>query len=80
MDTTGWDDLREEVCTQLENGRNMGEPELDTMTRLIWLERMNTLDAIEKAVTAALDLERGLNMRKAKVLQWKRPLQSSGPF
>ncbi len=48
------------------------------MTRLIWRERQDKFDAIEKAVTAALNLERGLAMRKARVLQWKPPLRSSG--
>jgi hypothetical protein len=77
-----WEDVREEVCTHLEIGKSRGESELDTVTRLIWLERVNALDAIEKAVAAALaiDLERGLATRKARVLQWKPPLRSRGPL
>jgi hypothetical protein len=71
MDAATWEDVREEVCTQLEIGMSRGEAELDTMTRLIWLERQDKFDAIEKAVTAALNLERGIAPRKAKVLQWK---------
>jgi hypothetical protein len=71
MDSADWDDAREEVCTQLEIGMSKGETELETMTRLLWLERQNNLDAIERAVAAALDRERGLVSRKAKVLQWK---------
>jgi hypothetical protein len=78
MDTAGWEDLREEVCTQLEIGMSRGEAELDTMTRLIWLERQDKVDAIERAVTDALTLERGLAIRKARVLPWKPPLRSSG--
>jgi hypothetical protein len=80
MDAAGWEDVREEVCTQLEIGMSRGETELDTVTRMIWLERQDKFDAIEKAVTAALNLERGLATRKARVLQWKSPLRSSGPF
>ena len=51
-----WEDVREEVCTQLEIGMSRGETELDTMTRLIWLERQDKVDAIERAVTDALTL------------------------
>jgi hypothetical protein len=80
MDIADWEDLREEICTHLEIGRSMGETELDTMTRFVWLERQLHLDAIEKAVAAALDRERGLVTRNARVLQWKPPLRSSGPF
>jgi hypothetical protein len=80
MNGAGWADVREEVCTHLEIGKSRGEAELDTVTRLIWMERLNTLDAIEKAVAAALDLERGVATRKARVLQWKPPLRSRGPF
>jgi hypothetical protein len=80
MDIADWEDVREEICTHLEIGRSMGETELDTMTRFVWLERQMHLDAIEKAVAAALDQERGLVTRKARVLLWKPPLRSSGPF
>jgi hypothetical protein len=80
MNTAHWADVREEVCTHLEIGRGMGETELETMTRLLWLERQNNLDAVENAVAAALDRERGLVTRTARVLQWKLPLRSPGPF
>jgi hypothetical protein len=80
MDGADWEDVREEVCTHLEIGKSRGESELDTMTRLIWFERLKTLDAIEKAVAAAIDLERGLAIRKARVLQWKPPLRSRRPI
>ena len=73
-----WEDVREEVCTLLEIGMAAGETELDTVTRLIWLERQNNADAIEKAVAAALNGERGLVTRKASVLPWKAPSRSHG--
>ena len=80
MDSAAWEDVREEICAQLEIGMIKGETELETMTRLVWLERQNNLDAIEKAVTAALDRERGLVTRRARVLEWKPPLRSpDGP-
>jgi hypothetical protein len=78
MDDAGWEDIREEICMQLEIGMSKGETELETMTRFIWLERQNNLEAVENAVAAALARGRGLITSKAKVLQWKPPLRSSG--
>jgi hypothetical protein len=71
-----WEDVREEVCTNLEIGMIKGETELETINRLIWLERQNNLRAIEKAVAEALDRERGLVTRRARVLQWRLPVGS----
>jgi hypothetical protein len=67
-----WEDLREEVCTLLEIGMSQGETELDTVTRLIWLERQKTLEVIENSVATAI--KDGEAARKARVLQWKPPL------
>jgi hypothetical protein len=80
LNTSEWEDVRAEVSAHLELGLSKGETELDIVTRLIWLERQNNLGAIEKAVTAALNRERGLVTRQARVLQWKPPLRSSGRF
>jgi hypothetical protein len=80
MDTADWEDVREEVRMHLEMGMDAGETELDTVTRLVWLERQNYLGAIEKEVAAALDRERGLVTRKGRVLQWKPPLRLAGRF
>jgi hypothetical protein len=80
LNISDWEDVREEVCAHLELGLSKGETELDIVTRLIWLERQNNLGAIEKAVAAALDRERGLLTRQARVLQWKPPLRSSARF
>jgi hypothetical protein len=74
-----WEDVREEVCTKLEIGMSQGETELDVVTRLIWLERQNNLNAIEEAVTKALLRERGL-VKTATVLQWKPRRRLAGPF
>jgi hypothetical protein len=76
MDAAGWEDVKEEICTQLEIGMSQGETELETMTRFVWLERMKNLDAIENAVAAALAREQGPITSKARVLQWKQPLRS----
>ncbi len=78
MNNAAWEDLREEVCTHLEMGTVRGETELDIMTRLIWLERQSHLEAVEKAVAAALSCEPAVPTRKGKVLQWKQPSRSAG--
>jgi hypothetical protein len=83
MNTRCWQDLREEVCTHLEIGKSNGETELDTMTRLIWLERQNAIAAIEEAVNFAHGRARELivkEARKARVLQWKPRSRTHGPF
>jgi hypothetical protein len=79
MSNGDWEDLREEVCKCLEIGMNKGETELDTMTRLVWLERQKHLDlcvaleTILRVSTAALERERGLAAKKAVILQWGKP-------
>jgi hypothetical protein len=62
---------------QLEIGMSKGETELETMTRFVRPERLHTADVIEKAVAAALEREHG---KKARVLEWRLPLRSQGPF
>jgi hypothetical protein len=79
MDGGGWEDLEEQVCTQLEIGVGKGETELETLTRLIRLERLNFEEAIEKAGAHASDCERELVIRKARVIEWKPPSRSFGP-
>jgi hypothetical protein len=80
MDSVKWDDVKEEICTQLEIGMSKGETELETMTRFVWLERRHNLQAIENAVADALARQYGPTTSKGRVLQWKQPLRSSGPF
>jgi hypothetical protein len=75
-----WEDVREEVCTKLEIGMSQGETELDTVTRLVWIERQGNLDAIEEAIATALRRERGMVPRTATLLQWRPRLRTRGPF
>jgi hypothetical protein len=84
MSNGDWEDLREEVRTYFELGLNKGETELDTMTRLVWLERQKHVDlcvALETILslsTAALvEHERGLAAKKAVILQWYKPKPKS---
>jgi hypothetical protein len=35
MDAAGWEDVKEEICTQLEIGMSQRETELETMTRFV---------------------------------------------
>jgi hypothetical protein len=74
-----WEEVREEVCTKLEIGMSQGETELDTVTRLVWIERQGNLGAIQEAVATALHRERRMVAGTAAVLQWKPRLHLLGP-
>jgi hypothetical protein len=39
MSADYWEDLKEEICTQLLIGKENGEAELETMARIVWSER-----------------------------------------
>ncbi len=83
MSNGDWEDLREEVRTYLELGVNKGETELDTMTRLVWLERQKhvdlcvALETVLRVSTAVLERERGLDTKQALILQWRKPKPKS---
>jgi hypothetical protein len=36
MNAGDWDDLKEEICTELLLGKENGEAELETMARIVW--------------------------------------------
>jgi hypothetical protein len=87
MSAAGWEDLKEEICTKLLLGKENGEAELETMARIVWVERQKylalpiserlqqffqaALEAIEKPVTSPVDRECGSDPRKGKLLKWK---------
>jgi hypothetical protein len=87
MSATDWEDLKEEICTKLLLGKESGEAELETMARILWLERERyftltiserlqqfyeaALEAVDKPVTSPVDLERGAGSPKGKLLKWK---------
>jgi hypothetical protein len=93
MSADNWEDLKEEICTQLLIGRENGEAQIETMARIVWLERQKyltseqlrkaalaALDAVEKAVTSSTDQQRGVDFPKGKLLTWKtrpRPVGES---
>jgi hypothetical protein len=78
-----WEDVREEVRTYLSIGRENGESELETMTRLVWLERHKSgnlhaaLEAIEGFVNAALEGDESAAAKNSNVLEWKPALRSA---
>jgi hypothetical protein len=43
MSTADSEDLKEEICTQLLLGKENGEAELETMARMVWVERQKYL-------------------------------------
>jgi hypothetical protein len=77
MDDCAFEDVREEICTLLAIGHENGEPELETITRLILLERQRNvclslaLAALQAEAAAALERERTAAARKHNVLEWK---------
>ena len=77
MESGGWDDLKEEICTHLSIGKENGEAELETITRIVWLERQKclifnyALETIKATAASALEENRGAGFTKGKVLKWK---------
>jgi cell division protein FtsI/penicillin-binding protein 2 len=85
MSAAEWEDLKEEICTELLIGKENGEAELETMARIVWVERQKyltltiserlqqffeaALKAVEKPVTSPA--ERGADSGKGKLLKWK---------
>jgi hypothetical protein len=43
MSAADWEDLKEEICTELLLGKDNGEAELETMVRIVWVERQKYL-------------------------------------
>jgi hypothetical protein len=94
MSAADWEDLKEEICTELLLGKENGEAELETMTRIVWVERQRyltvpiserlqqffeaALEAVDKPVTSPVDLELGADCRKGKLLKWKTRSRSIG--
>jgi hypothetical protein len=87
MSGADWEDLKEEICTELFLGKENGEAELETMARIVWVERQKyltltiserlkqfyeaALEAVGEPATSPVDLERGANFPKGKLLKWK---------
>jgi hypothetical protein len=87
MSATAWEDLKEEICTKLLLGKENGEAELETMARIVWVERQKyftmtiserlkqfyeaALEAVERPVTSPVDGERSADYPKGKLLKWK---------
>jgi cell division protein FtsI/penicillin-binding protein 2 len=85
MSAAAWEDLKEEICTELLLGKENGEAELETMARIVWVEREKcltltiserlqqiyeaALEAVEQPVTSPVALERGSDSCKGKLLK-----------
>jgi hypothetical protein len=94
MSAADWEDLKEEICPQLLLGKENGEAELETMSRIVWLERQKyltvtiseqlqqffetALEAVNKPVTSPVDRQRGADFPKGKLLKWKTRSRSIG--
>ena len=90
MSEHDWEDLKEEICTQLLIGKENGEAELETMARIVWLERQKCLNllisgqlrmaadaALEAAKKTSIDQQSG-GLSKGNVLEWKLRSRSTG--
>jgi hypothetical protein len=87
MCAADWEDLKEEICTELFLGKENGEAELETMARIVWAERQRyltltisellqqffkaALEAVEQPVSPPVGRERGAASDKGKLLRWK---------
>ena len=91
MSEHDWEDLKEEICTQLLIGKENGEAELETMARIVWLERQKCLNlpisgqlrmaadaALQAAEKTSMDQERGAGLREGNILEWKTRSRSTG--
>jgi hypothetical protein len=92
MSAADWEDLKEEICTALLLGKENGEAELETIARIVWVERQKcltvpiserlkqffeaALEAVDKPVTSPVDRERSADSRKGKLLKWKTSSRS----
>lgn len=79
MAVSEWEGTKEEICAHLQMGGNKGELQLDTITRLICMERQkhadlcNALKTIQSVSRAALQRERGVVAKHASLLKWRKP-------
>jgi hypothetical protein len=79
-----WEDVREELCTLLAIGFESGEPELDTITRIVLLERQKNIclslafEALRAEADASLERDLRAVAKGGNVLEWKVPIRSVG--
>jgi hypothetical protein len=67
MSGADWEGLKEEICTQLLIGKENGEADLETIARIVWLERQKFLtltisEWLEEVYEAALEMLRNLRL------------------
>jgi hypothetical protein len=96
MSAADWEDLKEEICTQLFLVKENGEAELETIAGIVWAERERyltltiserlqqffeaALEAVEKPVNPPVGRERGADFPKGKLLKWKTRPRPIGAF
>jgi hypothetical protein len=77
---TNLEAIQVEMRQKLKDGRKRGETELETTSRLVWLERQklyamrHAMEAIMGDAAAALDLEREISSKSGILLRWYKPL------
>jgi hypothetical protein len=73
------EEIRLEVRDRLENGRQKGKTEVETVSDIVWKERQKqyalllALEEITQVASAALDREKERFNKPAEVLEWRQP-------
>jgi len=74
------EEIRLEVRDRLEDGRQKGKTEVETVSDIVWKERQKhyalllALEEISRVASAALDRENERFNKPADVLEWRKPL------
>jgi hypothetical protein len=81
MKDSDLEEIRLEVRQKLENGKEKGEAEVETMSHIVLKERqkqaalLSALEEISQVASAVLDREKERFNSPANVLEWPKPLQ-----
>jgi hypothetical protein len=73
--------IQVEMRQKLKDGKKRGETELETTSRLVWLERQrlfamcHAMEEVMRGAEAALDLEREISRKGGVLLRWYKPLR-----
>jgi hypothetical protein len=73
------EEIRLEVRERLEDGRQKGKTEVETVSDIVWKERQKryallaALEEILRVTSTALDCEKESFNKMGEVLEWRKP-------
>jgi hypothetical protein len=70
MSAADREDLKEVICTELLLGKDNGEAELETMARIVWLERQKYLALTSQSGLNSFMKPLSKRLRNPSLLQW----------